>query len=121
MAAATAALIKSGTTTLEAALAGTPSVVAYRASPSTYGIARRLMNVDRIGLVNLVADRTVMPEFWHLPVTVEQIAEALGPLLVESSEAGRKQREGLAQVVAAMGPGGAAARVADMVLEQLAP
>lgn len=121
MAASTATLIKSGTAALEAALAGTPVVVAYRASQSTYRIARRLMTVDRISLVNLIADRSVVPELWHLPVTLEQITSALRPLLDEQSEASRLQRAGLAQVVAAMGPPGAADRVASMVLEQLAP
>ena len=52
---ADAALCKSGTTTLEAAVAGCPLAVAYRTSPWTYAIARRLVRIPRIGLVNVVA------------------------------------------------------------------
>jgi lipid-A-disaccharide synthase len=119
MAAATAALIKSGTTSLEAALAGVPHVVAYRATGSTYRIARALMTVDRISLVNLVAEREVVPEFWHLPVTREQLEQGLLPLLDDSTGAAQQQRDGLTRVVAALGTPGATDRVAAMVQEQL--
>jgi hypothetical protein len=60
---ATAALCKSGTTTLEAAVAGCPMIVAYRTNPLTYEIARRVVEIPRIGLVNVVAGREVAREF----------------------------------------------------------
>jgi lipid-A-disaccharide synthase len=115
MAVATAALIKSGTTTLEAALAGVPHVVAYNATWSTYRIARALMTVDRISLVNLVGEREVVPEFWHLPVTADQLEQALVPLLGGDSPARTAQRDGLAQVVRRLGAPGATDRVAALV------
>ena len=62
LAAADAALVKSGTTTLEAALADTPMVVAYRVHPLTWPLFQRLRTVRWVSLVNLVADREVVPE-----------------------------------------------------------
>jgi lipid-A-disaccharide synthase len=117
MAAATAALIKSGTTTLEAALADTPMVVGYRAPRSTYAIARRLMTVDRISLVNLVAGEDVVPEFWHLPISASEMADALAPLLDSGSPEHRAQLAGLEAVRHRLGSPGAASRVVDLAGE----
>lgn len=121
MGAATAALIKSGTTTLEAAIAGVPSVVCYKARWSTYRIARALMSVDAISLVNLVAQRQVTPEFWHLPIDPGAIAVALEPLLDTGSPEHQAQCQALAEVAGLLGSPGAADRVASMALELLDP
>lgn len=119
LAAATAALVKSGTTALEAACVGTPVVVAYRASWSTYLIARRVLTTRWISLINLVAGRGVVPEFWHLPVRAEEVATAIRPLLNPASAEHQDQRAALAGVHAALGPPGAAARVAALVVGQI--
>lgn len=119
MASATAALIKSGTTTLEAAIAGVPLVVCYQASWSTYRIARSLMSVDQISLVNLVAERLVVPEFWHLPIDAASVGNALAPLLNPGSAEHQAQRRDLATVARALGSPGAADRVATMAAELL--
>ena len=79
--AADAALCKSGTTTLEAAVAGCPLVVAYRTSAMTYAIARRVVKIPHIGLVNVVAGREVAPEFVQDALVPARVADALAPLL----------------------------------------
>lgn len=114
LAAADAALVKSGTTTLEAALAGTPMVVSYRVHPITAAIARRVMTVQWISLVNLVAGRAVVPEIvqWH--ATPEALAAALAPLFEREGGAAATQRAGLALVRDRLGSPGAADRVAEM-------
>jgi len=119
MAASTAALVKSGTTTLEAACAGTPMVVAYRTSRASYEIARRLMTTRWIGLVNLVLDQGLVPEFWHRPVSAAPVAEALRPLLDPGSDAHLAQRAGLGRACERLGTSGAARRVAEMALDLL--
>lgn len=117
LAASTAALVKSGTTTLEAACTGTPIVVAYRTARTTYEIARRLILTRWIGLVNLVLDENLVPEFWHLPVSAAPVADAIRPLLDVESQAHRAQLSGLARAHALLGSAGAGRRVAELALE----
>jgi lipid-A-disaccharide synthase len=116
---ADAALVKSGTTTLEAALAGTPLVVAYRMSPLSYQIARRLVKVQHIALANLVAEERVAPEFVQDAATPEALAAALLPLLDAHSAERRRMLEGWERVQDALGAPGAAARVTEIAAELL--
>lgn len=112
--AADAAMCKSGTTTLEAAVAGCPLVVAYRTSGITYALARRLVRIPHIGLVNVVAGREVAPEFVQDALRARPVADALEPLLRVGDPAREAMLTGLAAVRAALGTPGAAARVAEM-------
>jgi lipid-A-disaccharide synthase len=114
--ASTAALCKSGTTTLEAAVAGCPLVVAYRTSRWTYEIARRVVEIPRIGLVNVVAAREVAREFVQDAVRPEAMCAALKPLLLPTPER-KRMCDALARVRATLGAPGAASRVARMASE----
>jgi lipid-A-disaccharide synthase len=118
---ADAALVKSGTTTLEAALAGTPFVVAYRMHPLSWALARRLVKVPHVALANLVADERLAPELLQDAATPTALADALLPLLDAGSSDRARMLEGFARIRAALGDGGAAARVAEMAAELLEP
>ena len=113
--AADAAVCKSGTTTLEAAVAGCPLIVVYRTSRWTHAIARRVVRIPRIGLVNVVAGREVAREFVQSAAVPEVMADALSPLLVRGSAERVAIERDLAEVRDRLGAPGAAGRVADIV------
>jgi lipid-A-disaccharide synthase len=117
---ADAALVKSGTTTLEAGIAGTPIVVAYRMNGLSYTIARRLVKVPHIALANLIADARVAPEFVQHEATPEALAAALLPLLDPGSPERAAMRRGLGRIPERLGGGGASDRVASIAEELIA-
>lgn len=120
-AASAAALAKSGTTSLELAVAGVPQVVAYRVNPITAAIVRRLVTVPHASLVNLLAGETVVPERLQEHCTPERLAEALLPLLSDT-DAAAAQRAAFARVLAQLRPPGGLApseAAADAVLAEL--
>lgn len=115
---ARAALVASGTATLETALMNCPMLVVYRTSAPTYWIGRQLISVSHIGMVNLIAGRTVCPEFIQHDATPEKLCAGLLPLLDETS-ARAAQLAGLAEVTAKLGAPGAATRAAAILLAEL--
>ncbi len=100
-AAAAAALTKSGTSTLELALAGVPMVVAYRVNPVTAAIARRLVRVRYASILNLIADRPVIPELIQDACTPGRLAATLAPLLGDPAAAAA-QRSAFGPLLAAL-------------------
>lgn len=113
-----AALVKSGTGTLEAALEGTPFVVAYRTHPLTFWLARRIVRVGHVALANLVAGARVVPELLQDEVTPDRLVEEIEPLL-EDTPARREMKAALALIRERLGEPGAATRVAAMAEEIL--
>ena len=114
--AADVAFCKSGTSTLEAAVAGCPLAIGYRTNRVTYALASRVVKVPWIGLVNVVAGRMVAPEFVQHALVPSRVADTLERLLQPDSADRRNMLDGLAAVRSRLGAPGAAARVADMAL-----
>jgi lipid-A-disaccharide synthase len=98
---ATAALAASGTVTLELALAGTPTVVAYKVDPVIAPIALRLIGAPSVVLPNLVLGENVFSEFIQEACTPANLAGALAPLLADTPER-TAQRTALARIPAAL-------------------
>jgi lipid-A-disaccharide synthase len=82
----TAALVTSGTATLETALFGVPEVVCYKGSFLSYQIGRRLVNVKYISLVNLIMDKLVVKELLQNDFTVEKVKDELQQLLTNEKK-----------------------------------
>ena len=118
--AADVALCKSGTTTLEAAVAGCPCAIVYRTSALSYAIARRLVRIPDIGLLNIVAGRRVAPEFVQDAFKPGPVADALEPLFDPASPARLAMEAGLEEVRALLGQPGASERVAAMAVGMIA-
>jgi lipid-A-disaccharide synthase len=102
-AAARAALTKSGTSTLELAVAGVPMVVAYRVNPITAALVRRVVRVKHAAMVNLLAGRDVVPELIQQACRPERLAEELGRLLQEGSAAAL-QKAAFARITESLRP-----------------
>jgi len=109
--------IASGTATLQAAVVGTPMVLLYKTTPLTYRLARWLINVKWIGLVNLVADRSIVPELIQDEATGERLCQEVLRLLHDPS-AYNGMKEGLRQVRDSLGEPGATSRAAQVVLAE---
>ena len=120
-------LVASGTATVEAALIGNPFVVVYRVSALTYAMAKRLVKVPHVAMVNLIAGRRVVPELIQNDFTAAMCVQYMKRLLPDGPE-----RQSMMQDLAAVEDalrrhpagsrergGSAIERVADIVLEQI--
>ena len=112
------AIVASGTATLEAACCGVPMVVVYRASWPTYLAARAVIRVPHIAMVNVVAERAVVPELLQHRATPSRVATAVMELL-RDAERSRVMQADLAEVKTRLGPPGAVPRAASAVLDLL--
>lgn len=114
-----AALVTSGTATLETALAGIPQVVCYRANGSklSCNLMKRILDIDYVSLPNLIAGREVIPEMLLHNCTPELVADKLAPLLRLDSSPREAQIEGYAAVRKALGRADAAATAANAIVK----
>lgn len=108
-----ASIVASGTATVEAALIGNPFVVVYRVSPLTYAIAKRVVTVPHVAMVNLIAGRRLVPELIQDDFQPARVVQELEPLLADGparsqmmtglAEIGRMLRSGRAAEETAIG------------------
>jgi lipid-A-disaccharide synthase len=115
---ARAALAKSGTVTLELALAGVPTIAAYKVSWLEAVVGRRMINVPSVILANLVLGENAVPEFLQEACTAANLAGALAPLFGDTAErAGQLAAFSRLDEVMQIGLSAPAARAADIVLD----
>ena len=119
VAAANLAIVASGTATVETALLDTPMVVVYRINPLSYLLGRPLVDVPHYAMVNLIAERRLVPELIQGEFTPDNVVRHSLALLDEPARA-EEMRAGLADVRQRLGAGGASARAADEIAELLA-
>ena len=119
-----AAVVASGTATVEAAMMATPFVMVYRVSPVSFALGRPLVKLPHFAMVNLIAGEEVVPELVQSNFTAENVISRLQPLLTETPERA-KMLAGLARVRERLGAGSedpaqpAAERAAEAVLAAL--
>ena len=113
------ALVASGTASLECALVGIPQIVIYRVHPLTYAVARRIITVRFLSIVNVMADEEIVPEFLQERLRPEAVAQAALQLL---SDVTRREimKQRVAQVVLSLGGPGANRRAAEAILIEAA-
>jgi len=115
---ARAAMVASGTATIETALMGCPMIVVYKMAPITYLLGRLLVKVPNIGMVNVVAGRRLCPELIQGAATPEAMAFAMNPLIEDTSERAT-MRVGLEEVRQWLGQRGASEKAAEILREEL--
>jgi len=119
LAAADAAIVSSGTATIEAALLDVPMVVVYRVTPLTALLAKPLVRTPFFSMVNLIAGKRAVPEVIQNDFTPSRVASEVFRLLNDQS-ARESLRRDLAEVRQRLGPPGAVERAADAILELIA-
>jgi lipid-A-disaccharide synthase len=115
LAAADAAVVASGTATVQAALHEVPMVMVYRVAPVTYAIARRFVRVSSYSMVNLIAARPIVRELVQHDLTAANVAAEAVSLLTDQARSAAMRRD-LAEVKGQLGGAGASARAAQAVL-----
>jgi lipid-A-disaccharide synthase len=106
-------VVASGTATLEAALLGKPMVIVYKTSWINYLLGKMIINVEYLGMVNLIARKAIVPELIQAKVTADGIfREVMG--LLKDAEQYKKMKDALTNVVRTLGEKGASERVAQI-------
>jgi lipid-A-disaccharide synthase len=113
-----AAMVASGTATLETALLETPMVVVYKVSGVSYAIGRRFIRVDHISLVNLIAGCAVVPELIQAEANPERIAAEVREIVTRRGKA-REMKTALAEIRGKLGTPGASQRTARIACDML--
>jgi lipid-A-disaccharide synthase len=110
------AIVASGTATLETALLEIPMVVVYKVSASSYAIGRKFIHVDHISLVNIIAEKTIVPELIQGEANPERIASEVRELIVQGGKA-REMKAALAEIRGKLGTPGASQRTARIACD----
>ncbi len=110
------AIVASGTATLELGYFQTPMVVVYRVSPITYWLGKRLVTIENIALVNIIAGKRIVPELIQEEASAEQIQKTLKRLLTDKVYY-HQMKQALAQIPTKLGPPGASKRAAQKIVE----
>lgn len=118
LAASDLCFVASGTATLEAGILGVPMVIVYRVSPMSFWIAKRVVRVDRIGLVNLVTDTPFVPELVQNDVTARRLSEEALAVL-EGGEARENMLKGFRDLKEKLGTGTPSGRTAEIALDMM--
>ena len=116
LAAAHLAVVASGTATVEAALAATPTVIVYRVSPLTFRVARSLVRVPHVGMANLLASERLFPELIQNDFTPARLAQEVLALIADRARL-KSIFQGLARVITRLQGPGASARAAQVALD----
>lgn len=116
-----AALVTSGTATLETALAGVPQVVCYRSNGAklTYDLMSKVLDIKYVSLPNLIADEGIIPEMLIHYCTPDLVADRLAPLLRPDSAERAAQLAGYGRMRSALGTSDAAATAADIIVKDI--
>jgi lipid-A-disaccharide synthase len=113
-----AGIVASGSATLEAAYFRMPFVLVYKVAWPTYLAARAVVNVNYLGMPNLLADKEVVPEFIQQQAKPGAIAKAMGPL-VEDAHAREQMISAFDAIISELGGGGASEHAAQTILGEL--
>ena len=113
---ARAAMVKSGTVTLETAILETPFLIVYKVSPVSYAIGKRVVKIPFIGLANIVAGKQVAQEFIQHKVMPEHLLPELEKCLFDDIYREEKIKQ-LREIKQKLGEPGAAEKTADLILE----
>jgi len=112
------AMVASGTATIETALMGCPMIVVYKTAALTYWFGKRLIRVPYLGMVNIVADRPLCPEFLQHDARPESMAKAL-LTLIDDGPARSVMLDGLREVARDLGEEDSAEKTASILMEEL--